>query len=470
MFDALLTLTTLIALCGVVKAAQGQSSLGWLIAGIGMGLGILSKGPVVFVHILPTALMGVWWARHIAGVKAPTACDAKEQDATNRPTQAGWYAGVFAAIVFAAAIGLGWAIPSAIAGGKAYAEELLLGQTAGRVVKSFSHRHHLLWYLPLLPLCTLPWLILGTVWRGMRELRLDGGVRFVTCWIVGSLVILSLISGKQVHYLMPVIPAIALLFGRLLSVAPGGVSAKDLRFLAVGTMAVACLPLLFNHMPVFQNLGLAGIVPDLFTPLMAGCGGLLFFVNRDRTEGSVLGISILTASNISLVMVAGSINFWQGFNVEGLSQYVASSRRPIAWYGEYHSQLNFAGRLEHLAVARSGDDLRAWMESNPQGLVIFRLASEGKTWSEFLMISAAEPTATERGQIPNSAQRALIDRILAEKAEFADLENKPQPEFIFWIRNGLKRKPFVILSQDRYQQPDEAKQLASEAQLDRLYN
>ena len=51
-----------------------------------------------------------------------------------------------------AAIGLGWALPAAAAGGEDYANHILWGQTAGRVVESFAHRRPFWWYLPLLPL------------------------------------------------------------------------------------------------------------------------------------------------------------------------------------------------------------------------------------------------------------------------------------------------------------------------------
>ena len=197
MFDTLLTCCTLLALLGVLRAEAGAAVTGWLIAGVALGLGILAKGPVVLVHVMPAALIAPWWSLRA------------------RTGWVRWYAGCLVAIVIAAAIALAWALPSAAAGGKAYGDELLFGQTTGRMVNSFAHRQPFWWYLPWLPLCLLPWISLGSVWRGMRLTKPDSPLKFLICWAGGSLLILSLVSGKQIYYLLPVIPAFALILARL---------------------------------------------------------------------------------------------------------------------------------------------------------------------------------------------------------------------------------------------------------------
>ena len=65
MFDTYLTCCTLLALLGVLRAESGSNVSGWLIAGIGMGVGILAKGPVVLIHVMPAALLAPLWSQRV---------------------------------------------------------------------------------------------------------------------------------------------------------------------------------------------------------------------------------------------------------------------------------------------------------------------------------------------------------------------------------------------------------------------
>ncbi len=436
MFDTLLTLSTLISICGMLKVTGGQARLGWLITGVGMGLGILTKGPVIFVQVLPIAVLGLWWTRE----RNQPALGASENSGSNNFRMSRWYLGVLASIIVAGVIGLSWAIPSAIAGGKEYADELLWGQTAGRVAKSFSHRHPFYWYVPILPLCLLPWLLLGTVWRGAGSLRIDWTMRFLASWILGPLVILSLISGKQVHYLMPLFPAFALLFAKMLSQVRQPVPSRDVVFLAVGTGIIGCVPLAFNNIPKLAELGLAGIVPSYFVPILVLEAVAIYWLCREKVERVVLGLAGFSAVSVSIIIGAGAVNFWSGFSVDGLAQYVAQSKSPTVWYGEYHAQLNFAGRLKPIDWATSAEELHRWIESNDSGVVVMRLVGEGDQWKRFLATEGSQASS-----LPTDEQKALLRTVLAQKSEFAELAQAPEPVAIYWIRHGLHKKPHVAL-------------------------
>jgi hypothetical protein len=83
------------------------------------------------------------------------------------------------------------------------------GQTAGRVADSFAHKRPFWWYLPLLPLLFFPWLLWPGLWRRLLALKresLDGGLRFCLAWLRRCSLFFSLISGKQIHYLVPLFP------------------------------------------------------------------------------------------------------------------------------------------------------------------------------------------------------------------------------------------------------------------------
>jgi hypothetical protein len=431
-------------------AAKGSTWRGWILMGLGAGLGILTKGPVIFVHILPVALLARWWRFPGSAPTSLNEAHTLSDSSSSLPASSGWrwYSGIVLGIVVAAIIGLSWAIPSAISGGQAYANELLFGQTTGRVLRSFSHRHHMLWYLPLLPLCGLPWLALGSFWHGWKVCRADWAFRFLLSWIVGSLIVLSLISGKQIHYLVPMFPAIALMISRCLSQAPAEVRRWDLWLLSIGTIFIGCLPLIFNHSQTLAKLGLAGIVPDTFVPLLVLIGIVIWFGQRWSLDQLVPRLAGLSALSTSLMIAAGTTQFWGGFDMAPLANYVATLKRPIVWYGEYHAQLNFAGRLDHIDVAYTPAELESWVRQHPGGLMLTRLLGDGPEWKEF--VAAGQQQIDAR---LSTEQVALIRRVVAAKSEYSAYANAT-PIAIHWVRQGLHKKPHITFCPDAVQTAD----------------
>jgi 4-amino-4-deoxy-L-arabinose transferase-like glycosyltransferase len=160
--DLLLVLFTVLAMAGMVSASRGRVG-GWLLAGLAVGLGILAKGPVILVQVLPVALLAPLWKR------ADTAVFWRR-----------WYPGLGISMAIAALIALGWALPAAEAGGEAYGDAILWGQTADRMVQSFAHAHPVWWYLPWLPVLFAPWSLLPWLWSAFRQTRpvQDEGMRF----------------------------------------------------------------------------------------------------------------------------------------------------------------------------------------------------------------------------------------------------------------------------------------------------
>lgn len=59
LFDMVLTFCALLGIHGVVRAAQGRAVPGWTLLGAGIGLGLLTKGPVILLHTLPVAVLGL---------------------------------------------------------------------------------------------------------------------------------------------------------------------------------------------------------------------------------------------------------------------------------------------------------------------------------------------------------------------------------------------------------------------------
>ncbi|MFM8477964.1 MAG: ArnT family glycosyltransferase, partial [Planctomycetaceae bacterium] len=434
MFDTLLALTAELAVQGILLASGGRPVRGWLQAGIGAGLGILCKGPVVLLWVLPTALAAPLWL----AAKAPGGWLR-------------WYAGLAVALLLAAAMGLAWALPSAAAGGPEYARELLFGQTAGRMVNSFAHREPLWWYLPVVPLCLLPWLLWPAVWQGFTRSP-SGGVSCavaVRCSLVragAALILLSLTSGKQTHYLVPLIPPCAIVLGCL--VQRSGVTPTRWRLfpVATGTVLLGAFPVFVNHLSVAAGSGLPGLVSDRAALLLMGCGGSLLIPRFRSLTTAALAISTAATIFVAILTVSLSQSMWMGFDVSPLAGAAAGAGVPAGWLGGYHGQLNFAGRLQRVEELADSEALEAWLAKSREVVVTVRLPRDSPVERELLR---------ELGQLDRGVVGFEAGSRLAGELQQADLIPVAQGvsarvEFVQRLRTGLRDAFFVLV---RYRVP-----------------
>ena len=248
MFDMPLTFFTLLGMHGGLAAAramdQGRRAWrGFALLGLAIGLGVLAKGPAILLHVLPAVVLAPLW-------RTP---------ATAGGRWGRWYGGLGLAVLLGAAIARAWAIPAALAGGSAYREAILWGQTAGRMAHSFAHAHPFWWYLPLLPLLLAPWVLWPRLWRALPALRGDAGARFCLAWALPVFLAFSLISGKQAQYLLPIFPPLALLAARALSIAAPAARRGDglgpALFFAVLGAALVAVPLLAARLRLPEVVG-----------------------------------------------------------------------------------------------------------------------------------------------------------------------------------------------------------------------
>ena len=424
MFDTLLTCCTLLALLGMLRAEAGSALTGWLITGIALGLGILSKGPVVLIHVMPAALIAPWWSLRV------------------RMSCLQWYAGCVGAVFIAATLALAWALPSAAAGGESYGEELLFGQTTGRMINSFSHRQPFWWYLPMLPLCVLPWPLLGSVWRGMQLTKLDSPLKFLLCWAGGSLLILSLVSGKQIYYLMPVMPAFALIFARFATSAYGPVTKRDLLFVIIATTGLGAFPLLANHLPPLSETRLRDLIADWYAVPLMVCGVALIPFALNRIESAVSAIGTAGILFFVIVIVSVKPTMWNGFDFQALADIAARHEGSVAWYGGYHGQLNYLGRIRYVEEIEDPQELAKWLTEHRSGMVIMRLPRP--------TIAALTNAGIEAsGSVPlTSVQMEQITQVLRTDDAFPGRDWQPTVTQLYWIRRGLPVDPVAVLRFD----------------------
>ena len=358
MFDMLIVFFTLVGIFGILRSWQESDPRGWLILGAAIGLGILSKGPVILLHTLPLALLAPWWAIE----KRPTRWFL-------------WYAGILGAVLIGALIALAWAVPAAIAGGEKYSQLIFWGQSAGRVVKSFAHNRPFWWYLPLLPVLLFPWMLWPALWRSFRSLAKQppsSAVRLCLAWFVPVFFIFSLISGKQPHYLLPLFPAFALLASYALDRA-GEYREWDPVLPGLFVIGIGCALILHSLFPLHPNLSqvLSRINPYYGLVLIASCPVLcgLYRISGELrvTLMSALGVLMVVMLHLSLAGVFAC------YDMRNPSSYIArlqSQNTSISYVGKYHGVFNFLGRLKNPLDVIREDQVRQWAAEHPDGRII----------------------------------------------------------------------------------------------------
>jgi len=368
MFDMLLALFALMALLGLVRAARRGGFGGFALAGLAIGLGALAKGPAILVHVLPVAMAAPWWAGRLDGATAPARLGGR------------WALGTVAAVVIGAAIGLAWAVPAGIAGGPEYRNAVLWGQSADRLVDSFAHAEPWWLYVVALPVLLLPWTVWPTAWRAARRLGAhcgDGSVRLCVVWFAAALLIFSAISGKQFHYLLPELPALALLLARLSAAEtespprPGDAIPPALLTVLAGA-AVVALPWV---------TALEAEAPWL-DDLAAGWGlaliaaGLAVVAARGRavaTRASMLAAA--TAVAVVVLHLAMRPVLATYYDLRPVAKRLAeweSQGIALANFGKYHGQYHFLGRLKKpiAVVGVAAPDQREFLTRHPSGRIV----------------------------------------------------------------------------------------------------
>jgi 4-amino-4-deoxy-L-arabinose transferase-like glycosyltransferase len=310
MFDVMLCVFVLLSLTGTVLYARSRLTRHALFTGVFLGLGVLTKGPVAYLYVLPPLLLAPVWQ--------------KDFDRT-----VSWYAGCLLIVAVSLLPILGWLIPVLKTSSNDFAFWLIWNQTAGRITGNFdaAHSRPMYFYLPILPMFFMPWLFLPAFWQGLRELKgrmeRDEGTRFLLVWLLPVIFGFSLISGKQPHYLVPVLPGVVIL------------TALFLERVETRTLARLCSLVLAGF------IGLEAIASQtLFIPYDLGPVAEIIRKNPDR---------------------------------------------DLVFARNYKGEVGFLAKLEKPVDDRPRRELKQWFKQHPAGLAIIRY-DDAQDVKDFRMI------------------------------------------------------------------------------------
>jgi 4-amino-4-deoxy-L-arabinose transferase-like glycosyltransferase len=279
-FDSAVMLWVLLALLGfylaiearlLVRRGHGMVSdlrreaAGWrwcVTAWGAIGLGLLTKGPVVLVFPLLIVVPYAIWRRAVMALIPP------------------------AGPLFAVAIVLPWvlAVADAVPG---FVEYVVVTETVDRLTTDALGRTGPWWYfLIIFPAAALPWtaVLVGALWQERRSIaaKIDHRVIFLALWLLMPLIFFSLSQSKRPQYVLPMVPAVAL--------AIAGLWHRDSRF--VGVRAAAVVLAILGSTLVLLRGAIAGWIP--------------------AAQADVAGAIPLTATLLGVVCIGAGITAWIG--------------------------------------------------------------------------------------------------------------------------------------------------------------
>jgi 4-amino-4-deoxy-L-arabinose transferase-like glycosyltransferase len=354
MFDVMLAFWVLVGMHGVLSAAEGKWR-GFIMLGIAIGMGVLTKGPVILLNLLPITVLALWWN---PGMKWGR-----------------WFGGVGLAVLLGAAIALAWAIPAGHAGGVAYRNAIFWGQTADRMVESFAHRRPFWWYLPLLPLLLFPWFVWPGFWKALVhhwKTGLDRGTRFCLAWMLPVFVAFSFISGKQPHYLVPMFPAFALLAARVLADRPS--SRVGLPALLVAVLGGVLMLAASGQIAALQDDVAA--LPPLWPGALLVLAALAAWAGGRHGVRPVVNLALLGVAALIVLQFTLMQALRPFYDIKPMAlaiKAVQDEGRRVANDAKYHAQYQFLGRLEAPLDELLGNELAPWLEAHPDGYVVMYL-------------------------------------------------------------------------------------------------
>lgn len=266
-----------------------------------------------------------------------------------------------------------WALYSARVGGDAFARELLVEQTKGRLVHSFAHARSPLIYVATLTLGSLPFLpvlILGLPKGPLR--RLPAAIALVAASF-------ALISGKQPHYLLPLFPALAL-WGADLWACDARARARAGRaallialVLLVGVAAAPWAAPAFLGPEEAAAITASRSTPGMLSLWLAGLFACALAVTELRRRGG----SAARTSALTLLALAGAAA--PAHALAGRLVFPSEFRRALAEIGEaplasYRASLNglfnYLAARDRVDVLWTPSELAAWCDANPNGFVV----------------------------------------------------------------------------------------------------
>lgn len=352
-FDTLVAFFGILSLYGVALAAQ-KKNYGWWIFGIASGLGILSKGPILFLYSFPPVILAPLWIK-------------KETNWFH------WYRNFALSLLLAVAILAIWAAPAL--SNKAYAKSVLWTQTMNRIDHKYAQHKSWLYYLCNLPVLFLPWLLWPSFWKTLihcKKNQLDSGLRMLIISLLVGFIGICLIGPKETRYALTMAPIVALLLARLLQTETTNILSWDLKPIASLTFLLGTSFFLVSH--IDQHLIPYIEHPWIWGTILIAASFALWRTTAKTYQQSVILITILSVILMLIYFFSIMTATGRNHDMRPMAKQVSQLQKkglPVGFLNSrYQDEFQFYGRLKHPLTQLSKQNIKMWIKQHPNGWVV----------------------------------------------------------------------------------------------------
>jgi 4-amino-4-deoxy-L-arabinose transferase-like glycosyltransferase len=271
--------------------------------GVCVALGLLAKGPIMLLHVVPVGLLAPLW------IKERTTPWLR------------WYAGFFGGLFMGIIMALCWAFPTAIQSGLPYPVLSI------PIVTTITQlKQTLMIYGISLVLITIPWIFYPKIAQRFAVLRYftnEAPTLFLLCWIGGTLLLLPFLRHLVWQDIIPLWPAFALLAARLIDhVAP---TDRDLKFMFAPFFIVALLWSCVASLVALGHYTLPPLWRDFIQmhwswPLAYGLGIIGLFMMAYRAQRLFPALALAMLLTVTILHASAAQNGFKHLQADNIKQ------------------------------------------------------------------------------------------------------------------------------------------------------
>jgi hypothetical protein len=182
---------------------------------------------------------------------------------------------------------------------------------------------------------------------------------------------MSLVSGKQLKYLLPLLPAFALLLARVSSGADRG--ERSYRPWLPAAALLICgglfmvLPRALDQAPWINN------VQPLWGGLLVAAAIVMVLLRPVSMARYPLRMTLFSVFVVGVIYAGIFRTAAPAYDVQAVSRVLAAAQangRRVASLAHYHGQFGFPGRLQQALVQLDSDNVLAWAAQHPDDLLV----------------------------------------------------------------------------------------------------
>lgn len=258
-----------------------------------------------------------------------------------------------------------------------------------------------------------PWSILmfATLWLDWRSRQLDEAKRRVRrilyAWLVCTIALFTISSFKLDYYLLPAMPAAALLVGRLVGNAdslPNSMRRILNAFIVLGSLVMFSVALLSLHVVrahvvgAHASLGVFHFLPAALA--LAGTAAIFVCLTRRRTWRATMILMATiwaTVLSLQLALMPSFVDYLPATRLAAavpVNSVLYTSREASAWANDFVFNLPAGSSVERLIGDENNEKLQTVLNSDPNAVAVVsdREYSQLAENNPDLKILAAGPT------------------------------------------------------------------------------